>query len=216
MHEANNLLQAIAAEARLLADRAPSDGDRRRLERIVEQAMSLGDVLARLSPDAPSSPRERLMPVEAIVERALGLVEARARRAEVALERDVSVGLLVRACGSQLEHALVNLLVNAIQALELSDLEGPRRRVRVTARPGAPGRVRLTVRDEGPGVPGAVRDLLLRAPVTTKARGQGSGQGLLLVRRLVEAHGGGVTLASTAGACTEVTLDLPAVAHDGR
>lgn len=217
VHEANNLLQAITAEARLLAERASRDADRVLLDRIIEQAMSLADVLARLGAGATHEARARSIEVERLVESALEVVDARARAAGVTLAHDVALGLRVLARGSGLEHALVNLLVNSIQAIESADDLAPaRRRVTVTARPGAPGRVRLSVHDQGPGVPDSLRPLLLLAVVTTKRRGQGSGLGLLLVRRLVEEHGGSVTLESRPGELTEVTIDLPAVAHERR
>lgn len=211
MHEANNLLQAISAQARLLADRTAREEDRALLDRIVEQAISVGEVLARLSSGDPSRVRRRRVALAEVVDAAVAIAEARARRAGVVLERDLAPGLSVLACRAQLGHAVANLVVNAVQALEGADVrDDARRRVRVTARAGAPGRLRLAVRDGGPGLPEALRPLLLVAPVTTKPPGEGAGLGLMLVRRIVEEHGGAVTLDSRAGEYTEVTLDLPA------
>jgi signal transduction histidine kinase len=67
--------------------------------------------------------------------------------------------------------------------------------------------VRVTLRDDGPGVP---PDLLARLgePFLT-TRAQGTGLGLFLSRRLVESAGGALTLASRAGEGTTVTVELP-------
>lgn len=215
-HEANNLLQAITAEARLLASRSTQEADRTLLERIVEQAITAGQAVARLSLCGQPVEPLRLLPVTLLIDGALRMVDARAKRSQVLLEREVDPALQVLARAPQLEHAVVNLLVNGIQAFDASgDARGEEagsRRVRIVARGGAPGRVRLAVRDNGPGVAQAIRPLLFDVRVTSKPPSEGSGLGLLLVRRIAEEHGGAVTIHSSPGEYTEAVLDLPAAA----
>ncbi len=86
----------------------------------------------------------------------------------------------------QMRQVLVNLLANAAQAMRGSG------RVVVAASSSPGGGVRLRVRDEGPGVPEDARPRLFEALFTTKAKG--SGLGLALCRRILEAHGATIVL----------------------
>jgi len=98
----------------------------------------------------------------------------------------------------QLGRALDNLIVNALQHVS----EGGR--VHVTAT-GQSDRLRLTVSDDGPGVPQEIRAQVFEPFVT--ARGGGTGLGLAIVREIVEAHGGTVRLVpSASGAVFEMEL----------
>src|SRR5262249_9816081 len=95
-------------------------------------------------------------------------------------------------------RALDNLLLNALQHVP----EGGR--VHMTAALDGE-RLRLTVSDDGPGVPEEVRAHLFEPFVTT--RGGGAGLGLAIVREIVEAHGGAVRLVpSASGAVFEMEL----------
>ena len=68
-------------------------------------------------------------------------------------------------------------------------------------------RVRITVSDNGPGIPEELHESVFEPLVTTKSTG--TGLGLPLSRRIVEAHGGTITLRSRAGAGTAFTIELP-------
>jgi signal transduction histidine kinase len=106
--------------------------------------------------------------------------------AAVAFESTVPAGLEASVDPDQLRQVLVNLLVNAGQAL------GGRGHVWVEGERGADGSTRLRVRDDGPGVPGEDRRRIFDALYTTKAKG--SGLGLALCRRIMESHGGTIEL----------------------
>jgi signal transduction histidine kinase len=69
------------------------------------------------------------------------------------------------------------------------------------------GACRIAITDSGPGIPAEIRDKLFTPFVTTKARG--TGLGLSTVKRLVEAHHGGIRVDSPPGGGTTVTIDLP-------
>jgi signal transduction histidine kinase len=86
----------------------------------------------------------------------------------------------------QMRQVLVNLFTNAAQAMPRGGA------VEVTAEAARPAGVRLCVRDEGPGIPLEARRRLFEAMFTTKAKG--SGLGLALCRRIMEAHGGSIDL----------------------
>lgn len=99
-----------------------------------------------------------------------------------------------------MRQALVNVLVNAMQAMPRGGS------VQVTA--AIEDRcARIDIRDEGPGVPPEVRARMFEPFFTTKAKG--TGLGLAVVKRIVEDHGGSVSLASEAGQGATFTLKLP-------
>jgi signal transduction histidine kinase len=107
-----------------------------------------------------------------------------------------------------LKRVVLNLLTNAVEACE----EGCA--VEVSLGPEAGGaRVRITVRDDGPGMPMEVREHIFEPFFTTKGS-RGTGLGLALVHKVVEEHGGGVRVESEPGAGTAFYISLP-VEADG-
>jgi len=129
---------------------------------------------------------------------------------ELRLTATVSVELVglppVLADESRLTQVLVNLLVNAAQAFETADPTRNRIVVRGCVMPD--GRVRLSVADNGPGVPLALASRIFDPFFTTKPVGEGTGLGLAVSGGIVLALGGELTLESTPGmgATFHVTL----------
>jgi len=103
----------------------------------------------------------------------------------------------------QLVQVLTNLVQNAIHAVSGTALP----RVVVELSPSGDARVRLTVRDNGPGVSPAMRPRLFSPYATTKAGG--TGLGLAIVERIVVEHGGDVTYRDAEGGGAEFTVVLP-------
>jgi len=105
----------------------------------------------------------------------------------------------VRADPDQLRQVLVNLLMNAVQAMEGKGelLIEANRTVRWDV---------IVVRDTGPGIPGGVRERAFEPLVTTKTRG--TGLGLTICRQIVERHGGGIEFlpGGQRGAAFRITL----------
>lgn len=101
-----------------------------------------------------------------------------------------------------LSRAVLNLLVNALEALEGQ----PDGRVVLSARPLAGG-VEIGVADNGPGVPEELQANVWRPEVTTRRRG--SGLGLAMVRQTVQAHGGEVDLRKAPGGGADFRIALP-------
>ena len=115
----------------------------------------------------------------------------------------------------ELAQAVLNLLMNALDALEGYSRED--RRVDVTLRWAEPGKsVELAVRDNGPGVASGELDRLADLFYTTKAPGKGTGLGLALVHRIVAGHGGTVRLESQHGKGFSAILVFPVDSTDGR
>ncbi|MEM9083868.1 MAG: ATP-binding protein, partial [Planctomycetota bacterium] len=110
-----------------------------------------------------------------------------------------------------LKQALLNLMINALQAIESKDASAddqPRsRELILRTLPGDGDRAFIRVIDTGPGMEKEVAEQIFTPYFTTKAGG--SGLGLPTTRRLIEEHGGHISVISEPGTGTEFTIDLP-------
>ena len=146
--------------------------------------------------------RPRIVDVNDWLEELLDFFEPSCDGAGVQLERRLGRGLpQILADTELLKQALLNLLTNALQAMEQDG-------GKLTVRTWFPGdRVRIDVHDTGPGIPGDVLPSIWQVYYSTKDRG--SGLGLPTVRRIIAEHGGSVTVESRAGSGTTFSVSLP-------
>ena len=128
----------------------------------------------------------------------------RKRHAGVEARLEAGAGLpLAQADPVQLYQAILNLVVNAIEAMEGNPAQA-RRTLVITTEP-EDGGVRMRVADSGPGADDDSYARMAQTFHTTKARG--TGLGLLVTRSLVEAHGGRLEVARNRG--LTFTIHLP-------
>jgi two-component system nitrogen regulation sensor histidine kinase NtrY len=119
----------------------------------------------------------------------------------------------VRLDAEQMRQVIINLVDNALEALggpmaPLRPDGGAPTIVVSTSHDSRNGIVRVTITDNGPGVPAADRDKLFMPYYSTK--GRGSGLGLAIVRRIVVEHGGGIEVGEVQPSGTTFVLELPA------
>jgi two-component system, NtrC family, sensor histidine kinase HydH len=206
-HEVRNPLGVLFNSIGTLA-KLPSEGDSAQLLGIMrEEATRLERLVRELldfaKPLAPSLESEALHPL------LLGAVDAATRELgpttvppiDVVVTADLPNAWLD---ASMMRRAVVNLVVNAVHAA------GRAGRVEVRAAPVVRGQrrlVHLTVTDSGPGIPPGVVPRVFEPFFTTKATG--TGLGLAVVKSIVESHGGDITLESTTGRGTVVSVFLP-------
>ena len=210
VHELNQPLTAmrtLSESAAILLDKSRFDDVRGNLQRI----RSMVDRLARLTSQLKTFAHKSELPlapvsvVQAVAD-AQALVAESLKKDGVAIEVDVQpAGLSVMAEEAALGSVLVNLMRNAIDAMQAS----PRRTLRVEARPRE-GRVTLRVSDTGPGIAPDILPRLFEPFVTSKAAGTGLGLGLVISAQLVRAMDGTLRAANLpeGGAC--FVADLPA------
>jgi len=139
--------------------------------------------------------------VDEFLARTLDVVKATALSAGVELKNDWHSGAAAVFDGELMQRALTNLLVNAIEATP--------RGGSVTMRCRYGSRFLLfEVRDTGTGIPEAAMVRLFE-PFVTAGKEKGTGLGLAITKRIVEQHGGTITLATTKGKGTTFTVTLP-------
>lgn len=169
-------------------------GELVRLENIVTQFLSLA---------GPSSVNLQALAVGPVVEHVCALLQPEAAARGIELRAEVPAGLPpLSADPDQLKQALVNLVLNAVQAI------GGTGRIEVRAGLAQPpDRLAIEVRDTGPGVPPERQTAIFEPFYTTKA--EGVGLGLWIVQQIVSAHGGAVTVANGPAGGAVFTLNLP-------
>jgi PAS domain S-box-containing protein len=154
-------------------------------------------------------PQRQALPVAVdvnqVVERAVRLLAHLIRKRTTRFEARLAPGLqAVRGDAQQLEQVVVNLLVNALEALP-----EPARGVSVATRAGAGGAVVVEVADEGVGIPPQHLERLCDPFFTTKQDSGGTGLGLSVTFSLVQAHGGRLDFESEPGRGTRAVVTLP-------
>jgi C4-dicarboxylate-specific signal transduction histidine kinase len=174
-----------------------------------ELVASMGKLTTQLKSFArKSTGKPRLVPVSRAIDNALLIVDRRLAKGGVKLSISVEpAGLAVLADASRLEQILVNLLGNALDALD--GIDEPRIAVSA-ARSG--DRVQIVVSDNGPGLPENVRARLFEPFFTTKESGGGLGLGLAISAGIARDFGG--SLAATGGATGGAAFVLDLVAAE--
>jgi signal transduction histidine kinase len=206
VHEVNNALQVISGTVEILEGRPDiDDALARSLERLRAQsaraAGALADVLVFTKAPVEESAAVNLRDTAA---HSVGLRMFGVRRAGLTLQlvADPSTAFLVRGSRGQLQQALLNLIVNAEQALA-----GTKGNIVVELTADAEW-VTVRVVDEGRGVAVEPHERAFDAFVTTRPPADGAGLGLWAARRIAEAHGGTLTLEEGSGR-TAFALRLP-------
>lgn len=210
VHELNQPLTAmrtLSESAGILLDKNRFDDVRGNLQRIRGMVDRLARLTSQLKTFAHRSdlPLVPLLLSQAIVE-AQALVAEATRKQRIAVEVDVQpAALCVMAEEAALGSVLVNLLHNAIDAMQ----DTPLRTLRLVARPRE-GRVILSVSDTGPGIHPDILPRLFEPFVTSKPAGAGLGLGLVISAQLVRAMDGTLRAFNLeqGGAC--FVVDLPA------
>ncbi len=213
-HELNQPLSAIAnylKGSRRLLEASTDERSamlRDALDKAGDQALRAGDIIRRLREFVTRSESERR--VESVAKlteeaSALALVGAKELGVRVTFRLDPDADLVL-ADRVQVQQVLLNLIRNAIEAMESSEL----RELFVQSAPFTDGMVVINVADTGPGVSEEISAQLFQPFVTTKLHGMGVG--LSISRTIVEAHGGKIWVEPNPGGGTIFRLTLPAVA----
>jgi two-component system sensor kinase FixL len=215
-HELNQPLSAIAnyvKGSRRLLDSRDDDSLtplRDAMDKAGEQALRAGQIIRRLRDFVARGESERrLENVRKLIEEASALALVGAKDTGVRVHFDFSPGAdLVLADKVQVQQVLLNLMRNAIEAMEMS---ATRDLVIATAQ-GDNNMIEIRVSDTGSGIAPEIANQLFQPFITTKR--QGMGVGLSISRTIIEAHGGTISVRANPGGGTIFTLTLPAVAQE--
>ena len=225
-HDFNNLLTAVLGYSNLLRRTLPAGSESREMAQLIESsAQRAGDLTRQLLGFARRG-KDRDLPVDLHL-----LVRSLCRMLRATFDKAISIRehlsaehAVVSGDPLQLEQALLNLALNARDAME-----GKRgaelafsTEVRIldeaycAIHPGAtPGVfLMLSVTDTGCGIPPAIRGRIFEPLFSTKPPGEGSGMGLAMVYGIVKNHGGCIRVYSEVERGTTMALYLPLVAAE--
>ena len=205
-HEIRNPLAGIAGVIEIVSrDLPPNSAARSVIKDAKEEALQINRILSDLLETArPKPPQFQVRDLASTVEHAVMFARQQAVTKRIMIELDKAAEIPpVEHDPHQMNQVLLNLLLNAIQAMDKSGS------IFVTLRREKDAAL-ITVADQGKGIPPENLPNIFRPFFTTK--GHGTGLGLSLARRIVEAHGGAISVRSEVGKGTQFVIRLP-IAH---
>jgi PAS domain S-box-containing protein len=207
-HELNNALTSIFGYAQLVQRRTRDFEWESEARHILEEGERARRIARNLLLFARGSKSERApVSLNEIVERTLEIRAYELRLENISVELALSEELPdALADGAQIQQALLNLLVNAEQAIRQAKESG---HIWIRTRRVSADRIALEVADDGPGVPPEVVLRIFDPFFTTKPAGVGTGLGLSILYGIVHQHGGEVSVENRAGGGAVFTVELP-------
>lgn len=200
-HEVKNPLAGIAGAIQIIGERLPVEArERQVVSDILKRIESLNRTIQDLLLFArPRQLNKRPVQVMSLLRETADLVTGDANYQSVKIEID-GEPLICMIDPEMFREVCLNLLLNAVQAMQGQG------RVRVHAVASAGGCC-VSIADDGPGIPPAVLPRIFEPFYSTK--GRGTGLGLCIARRIVEVHGGAITIACPPAGGTTVQISLP-------
>lgn len=208
-HEFNNILMTVINYAKMGLRHQEQATRNKSFERILAAGQRASKITTGMLAYARNTTdRQEPFELNRLLSDVMVLVQKDLQMHRIATDEDLQPGVWANVNSSQIQQILVNLVVNARQAMK----EGGRLKLTIRDNPEE-GWAEISVGDNGCGIPQNQLQKIFDAFYTTKkadAHGQGgSGIGLSLCRRIIEAHQGRIRVESEVGKGTTFTLKLP-------
>ena len=212
-HEINNPINGIMNYAQLIQDRLEPANPLREFSReIIHESERVANIVKNLLAFAHQG-KESHGPakVSDIVEATLSLIRTIICCDQISIEIDVPDDLpQVKCCSQRIQQVLMNLLINARDALNDRYPEiDPDKIIKVRAKLFREGKwIRITVEDHGIGMPEETRERVFDPFFSTKDRKKGTGMGLAISYGIIKEHNGELSMETETGKCTKFHVDL--------
>ena len=212
-HELNNPLTSILGMAELIQDGTVSEGARKQVTILHQQARRAAEIVQNLQYFArPPAPGRSQVNLNELVQRMLQLQTYPLRKSNITVDflPEPTIPAVV-ADPNQLMQVFLNLLLNAEQAIRETREKGTIR-VRLGRNPDS---VWIVFQDDGPGIAPENLAHIFDPFFTTKRPGRGTGLGLSICKTVMREHGGNIEAASAPGGGAVFTITLPVGASAG-
>ncbi len=206
-HELNNPLTSILGMAELLQDNEASDGTRKQLVSLHQQARRAAEIVQNLQYFArPPAPGRSSVNLGELVQRTLHLQAYTLRKSNITVDFLQEPTLPpIMADPNQLMQVFLNLILNADQAIRENRNKGTIR-IRLGRNPDS---VWVMFHDDGPGIAPEVLPHIFDPFFTTKRPGRGTGLGLSLCKTIIREHGGNIEATTAPGGGAVFTITMP-------
>ncbi len=206
-HELNNPLTSILGMAELLQEGGVSEGARKQITILHQQARRAAEIVQNLQYFArPPAPGRSQVNLNELVQRTVQMQAYPLRKSNITVDflQEPSIPAIV-ADPNQLMQVFLNLLLNAEQAIRESREKGTIR-VRIGRNPDS---VWIVFQDDGPGIAPENLTHIFDPFFTTRRPGRGTGLGLSICKTVLREHGGNIEAASAPGGGAVFTITLP-------
>lgn len=202
-HEINNPLGNILGYAKYLDQAAPPEEFTKRIEIIIEQTKRCSGIVKSLLDFARrSASRPEVIEPNRLLSRVADIVHFQADKKNISIHLDLQATGTVVVDPQKIEQVILNLLLNAIQAMS-----GPGNIWVGTARRGET--ILLSVADDGPGIAPEISSRIFDPFFTTKPVGEGTGLGLAICEGIITEAGGAIDVEDRPGGGVIFTVILP-------
>ncbi|HVY72308.1 MAG TPA: ATP-binding protein, partial [Verrucomicrobiae bacterium] len=209
-HDLNNVLAPVLMGADLLGDHLANEGDRRILDMIRSSARRGTDLVRQILSFASGATGERQsIEIKQVMGETRRLIESTFPQS-IKVETAIMPGIPgISGNPTQLHQVLLNLCVNARDAMPRGGVLRLTATIAPRETPEAREYVVIAVSDTGSGIPAGKLEEIFQPFFTTKDPGQGTGLGLSTAKGIVEHHGGFMTVQSTVGVGSTFQVYLP-------
>ncbi len=198
-HEIKNPLNSLSLLFELLLHKTPPE-EKESLELGKNQVQAIARIVDRFSSAVrPVRPVSSMLVLDDVLRRAAASLAAEDPEITTRLHIEAEPGVRLAGDAELLSLALLNILKNAVEASSSTPVRVEGRRTKK--------KIEILVRDEGPGIPPEAVARVFEPFFTTKEKG--TGIGLFLAKKIVEAHGGTIEVRSRAGKGSEFRIELP-------
>jgi len=221
-HEINNPITGIINYGQVIVNRTDDDEFLNNVAgRIVKEGDRIAVIVKTLLGFARrNNEKKDLVRIQDLIEDSLTLTRAQLLKDGIHLHLDLDDNLApIPARAQEIQQVFVNLISNSRYALnEKYKEEHASKRLDITVRMIADSgnsRLQARFRDQGIGIPPENLEKIAHPFYSTKPKGKGTGLGLSISQRIIENHGGKLSVGSQAGGFTEVVVELPATIPSG-
>jgi two-component system NtrC family sensor kinase len=206
-HELNNPLAAVVGFSEVLKQGTADEKSRRCAETILKAALRCKRIVQSLLSFARrEQPERKLVSLNTVIKTVLEIVgySLSTSNVEVVTQLEPTLPLVLVDAG-QIQQVLINIINNANEAIEAGGQPG---RIQITTETRAPN-IRITIQDNGPGIPREHLRRIFDPFFTTKEVGKGTGLGLSLCYGYIKEQGGTITPYSQVGKGATFVIELP-------